>query len=117
MCIDDQAESIITLSRPSPILPNEGIIPDGQILFVKANEVSVGPMVGMNDPAGFGPAFCDRHVGRVHDEIGILAGIPTPHRWCCDDRWNTASLDPGASCTSSAAPGSPNPWAESCCWR
>ena len=38
--IDDENDPIIALSRPSPTLPNEGIMPEERSLFVKAQIVN-----------------------------------------------------------------------------
>ena len=43
ICIDDQNDSIIALSRPSPTVPNDGIKPEDRILSVKAQDVNCVP--------------------------------------------------------------------------
>lgn len=43
ICIDDQKDSIMALSRPSPTDPNEGRRPAERILSPKSQEVNCVP--------------------------------------------------------------------------
>ena len=43
ICMEDQKDSIIALSRPSPTDPNEGMSPARRILSPNAQEVNWAP--------------------------------------------------------------------------
>lgn len=65
ICIENQNDSIIALSRPSPTLPKDGMRPAERILSPKAQEVNWTPCV--HDPAGCGTAVAVDQVLAGHD--------------------------------------------------
>jgi len=54
VCIEDQNDSIIALSRPSPTLPKEGMSPAERIASPKAHEVNWTPWSAWTMPPGPG---------------------------------------------------------------
>jgi len=52
-----QNDSIIALSRPSPMLPNDGIILEERILFVNAQDVNWVSCSACTTPPGVGARF------------------------------------------------------------
>lgn len=57
ICIDDQNDSIIALSSPSPTVPNEGISPAERIVSPEAQEVNCVPWSAWTTPPGAGSRF------------------------------------------------------------
>lgn len=62
ICIEDQNDSIIAVSRPSPTVPNDGWSPAERILSPKTQEMNRVAVIGVHYPAWFGAPVAEGHV-------------------------------------------------------
>lgn len=73
--MQDQKLSIIALSSPSPIDPNDGSSPAERIFSVKTHEVKWVFVISMDDAASLGATVVDGHIQCVDDQSGISLGV------------------------------------------
>ena len=77
ICMLDQKDSIIALSKASPTDPKEGK-PGVADPFGERPRGELRPVVRMNDRTSFDPTLLDGHVEGVDDEVGVLARVDGP---------------------------------------